>query len=129
MNITTQARFTAMLMLTATVAIATASAAPDQAAAVQVTPTHYVIRSATSTTHSTQAPQQQIALLNVPATTAQSQADIWNDPQPAPSPQSQVPAVKNPTPDDESLVLPVVSVHSRPTVIKYLSKLVLSPFR
>src|SRR5580704_17990995 len=107
MNITTQARLSVTLMLTAMVAIATASAFQDQAVTVQIDPTsiHHSIRPMANDPHSIQAPQQRIALLSGPAVATQLQVDHWNNPQPALSSERQ-------TPEAESIILPVISLHT-----------------
>jgi hypothetical protein len=116
MNITTQARLFVMLMLTATVAIATASASPDQAVAVQIDPSsiHPVIH---SDTYSIQAPQQRLALLAVPAA-KQSQVDNWNTSQSALPTEPVTPVIKDSTHYEDAIVLPVITLHSRPTMIQ-----------
>jgi hypothetical protein len=122
MNITTtQARWSVLLMLTATVALATASAAPDQSATVQIDPTsiHHASYSVANDTSSIQAPPQRIAFLAAPAT-AQPQANVWNNSQSA-SPEAQTPGVKDSTPDEPGMIiLPVITLRSQPTVIQRL---------
>ena len=116
MNTTTQARFLVMLMLTATVALATASAAPDQAATVQIDPSsiHPTIHSGI---YSIQAPQQRLALLAVPAA-KQAQVDHWNTSQSALPAEPAIPAIKDSTSDEDAIVLPVITLRSRPTMIQ-----------
>jgi hypothetical protein len=122
MNITTQARWSVLLTLTATVAIATASAAPDQVATVQIDPTsiHHAIRSvANDSSSNIQAPTQRIAFLAVPAV-AQPQVSNWNNSLSA-SPETQAPGIKDSTPDDTAMIiLPVVTLRSQPTMIQRL---------
>jgi len=119
MNITTQARWSVLLMLTATVAIATASAAPDQAATVQIDPasTHHAIRSVANDTSSIQAPPQRIAFLAVP-TAAQQQVSNWNNSLSASS-EPQTPGIKDSALGEPAIIiLPVVTLRSQPTVLQ-----------
>lgn len=123
MNITTQARWSVLLMLTATVALATASAASDQAATVPIDPTsiHHAIRSAANDPSSSQAPQQRIAFLAGP-TTAQLQAINWNN---SVSASSELPAtaIKDSMTDEPaSIILPVITLRSQPTMMQRLGR-------
>jgi hypothetical protein len=121
MNITTQARWSVLLMLTATVIIATASAAPDQAATVQIDPTsiHHTIHSVANDTSSIQAPPQRIAFLAAP-TAAQLQVSNWNNSLSA-APETQAPAIKDSTPDEPAMIiLPVITLRSQLTVFQRL---------
>jgi hypothetical protein len=109
MNITTKIRLSVMLLLSAPVAIATASASQDQAIKVQSDPAsiHQTTHSVANATYSIQAPEQRIALLVTPAA-MQSQVDNLNNSQSALSPKPQ-------TPDEGSIVLPVIILRSRAT--------------
>jgi hypothetical protein len=103
-------------------ALTTASAAPDSAATS--TSPRYAINPAANTTLSAQTSQQHIALLIVPgsaSTTTRPQVRDWNDPQPAQQAVGQAAEVKSSPATEGSLVLPVVNVHSQPTVLKYIS--------
>jgi hypothetical protein len=121
MNTTTNARFFIMLMLTATAAIATASAVPDQAASMQINPIaiYHGSHAVANDTHSIYAPQQRIALLIRP-TAARPQTGDWDGPQPALSSERQMPAVKTAAPDDGAIVLATVSVHPHLTMIQWI---------
>jgi hypothetical protein len=123
MNITTQARWSVLLMLTATVALGTASAASDQAATVQVDPTsiHHTIRSVANDTSSIQTSQQQIAFLAVPAT-AQPQVNHWDNSQSA-SLESPTPSIKDSTDGEPAMIiLPVITLRSQPTMMQRLGR-------
>lgn len=119
MNNTTPARCFVLLLLTTTVALATASAAPDQAAIVQIEPTsiHHTIHSGPNDTASIQATPQQIAFLAGPAAT-KPQVDNWNKSQ-AVSPEPQTPGIKDSTLGEPAMIIcPVIVLRSQPTVMQ-----------